>query len=423
MQDDPQPLTRDALATPVRVERIARDIEELSRFGADGSGGTDRPCFSPAYRGATDWLAGRMREAGMSVRTDTAGNLIGRLGPDGVPAVVCGSHIDGVPGGGRYDGVLGVLAGVECARVLLERAALSSRALEVVAFADEEGAYLSLLGSRAMVGDLKAEEIEASIGRDGSPLREAMAAYGLQPERIGEAARGRDEIAAYVELHIEQGPILESENVDIGVVTDVVGIHVSEWRIRGEATHAGTCKVGQRSDALRAAAEIVARSYASFEQHFDVDRQRLNFGVVEVQPGASNVVPSLVHLQQEVRATDDRAIDALVAAIRELAEEVAIQRDVDVDARLLSRDRPAPMANRLRLLIEDRCAEIGLRSMRMPSGAGHDAQVMAGFCDAGMIFVPSRHGISHNPAEHSSVEDVENGAAVLHATLRALLAG
>lgn len=407
--------------SPIRIDRLMGDIEKLSRFGADGSGGTNRPCFSPAYREAAEWVAGRMREVGMSVRTDAAGNLIGRLGPADGPAVICGSHIDGVPGGGRYDGALGVLAGLECARVLTETSIPEFRALEVVAFADEEGAYLSLLGSRAMVGNLPKREIVASVGRDGTGLPEVMEAYGLDPKRVGEAARSLDDIAAYLELHIEQGPVLESAEADVGVVTDIVGLHVSEWRIAGESYHAGAARVDQRADAFRAAAELVHQAYASLERDFGADRHRLNYGCIEVHPGAHNVVPNLVRLQQEIRASDDNAINALYDVTREIAEELALARNVDIESRLISRDAPAAMSERIQRRIERSSLEAGVESMRMPSGAGHDAQVMARFCEAGMIFVPSRHGISHHPEEHSSAEQIEIGATVLYSTLRALL--
>jgi len=402
----------------ISVARIRDDIEALAAFGANGDG-VDRPAFSPAYRAAVDWLSGRMRAAGMSVREDAAGNVIGRLGPADGPAVVSGSHIDSVPNGGKYDGTLGVLAALEVARCLVDRP--MAKAFEVIAFADEEGAWLGELGCRAMIGDLTLEELAETHGRkSGSPI-DAMLRYGLDPSGIGAAARPRSDFAAYVELHIEQGPVLEDAHLDIGVVTGIVGLQVSEITFLGQANHAGTTPVSMRKDAARAAAAMMTRCFARFEQEFSLEQHRLTFGALDVAPGASNVVPDRARLVQEIRATQESDIDALHAMTLETATEVAAENRVKFDMQTVSRDAAASMSSVLVDRIEHHARAAGLGTLRMASGAGHDAQVMASVTETGMIFIPSAGGISHNPAEHSSDEQIERGAAILLSVVEELL--
>lgn len=396
----------------VKVSRIRADLDALGRFGAVGAG-VDRPSFSAPYRQAVDWLSDAMRRAGLRVREDAAGNLIGRLGPASGPAVVAGSHIDSVPNGGKYDGTLGVVAAIEVARCLLENGTNFDKAFEVIAFVDEEGAYLGELGCRAMVGDLTYEELAETRGRDSTTPIEAMREYGLDPRKIADAARQRDDFAAYVELHIEQGPVLEKENIDIGVVTEIVGLQVSEIIFSGQANHAGTTPVPMRSDACRAAAAMVTECFARFERHFSPQCHRLTYGAMEVAPGASNVVPERAKLIQEVRAGRESDIDAIHAMTLEVAAETAANCNVGFEMQTLSRDDAAAMSPDLMDRIERHAAGVGYSARRMPSGAGHDAQVMAHVTETGMIFIPSVGGISHNPAEHSTDEQIERGSTVL----------
>ena len=404
----------------IQVSRIMEDLRALSAFGPSPGGGMARTTYSDDYRRAVDWLTGRCREAGMAVREDAAGNVIARLGPPEGPAVVTGSHIDSVPGGGIYDGALGVLAGVECARCLAGRAEPLPAAFEVIAFADEEGAYISLLGSRAMAGDLPHGEVETAQGRHGETLAGAMARYGLDPAALDTARRPDDAVAAYVELHIEQGPVLEAGGHRIGVVTGIVGLHNSELSFRGQANHAGTTPMHLRRDALRAAAETVSACFAAIEQDFPADT-RLTFGQVAVDPGASNVVPGEVRLSQDLRALDQSDIERAAAMIRATAERVAGGCGVEATSTLKSFNRPAAMSAGVVGAIGAAAADLGIEPLSMPSGAGHDAQMMAARWRTGMIFVPSKGGISHNAAEETSVEDIETGARVLLRTVERLL--
>ncbi len=404
----------------ITVARIRDDLLALARFGAVGTG-VDRPSFSSAYRNAVDWLGERMRAAGLAVREDAAGNLIGRLGPCEGPAVVSGSHIDSVPNGGIYDGTLGVLAALEVARSLDEGGVTLERAYEVIAFADEEGAYLGELGCRAMIGDLAFDALELLRGRDGQLLIDAMRVYGLDARRIGEAARPPTDFAAYVELHIEQGPVLEHRRVDIGVVTGIVGIQVSQLDFVGQANHAGTTPLPLRRDAFRAAAESVTQVFERLQAEFSPDRHRVTYGAAEVAPGAQNVVPARVRLTQEIRAETPAEIDALCAMTRAVSQDVAARRGVSVEVRQVSFDAPASMSDRMIKRVEGAAADSGYRSLRMPSGAGHDAQVMARVTDTGMIFIPSSDGVSHNPDESSTDDQIERGAEVLYRTIESLL--
>lgn len=404
----------------IRADRLRADLMALANFGAIDKG-VDRPCYSPAYRAAADWLKERMRDAGLSVREDAAGNVIGHMGPVDGPAVVCGSHIDSVPAGGIYDGTLGVLAGVEVARCLGDHQAVLRNAYEVIAFADEEGAYLSELGARAMIGDMTVGELDACHGRSNKRVADAMNEYGLDASKIGMAARPHQDFSHYVELHIEQGPVLERSGSDIGVVTGIVGLHVSELTFTGTANHAGTTPIPLRRDAFRAAAEAMTEAYAQLESRFSSAKHRLTYGMAKVAPGVHNVVPASATLTQEIRAESEEDIDALYAMTREVASSVAGRHGVELTATLVSRDAPASMTPKVMDLIE-RCAnEAGYKFERLPSGAGHDAQIMARVCDTAMIFIPSQAGISHNPDEYSTDEQIRRGTDVLLRTVNALV--
>ncbi len=410
-----------ASSQSIRVGRLVADLDTLARFGLrEDGGGIDRPAFSQAYRQAADWLIETMREAGMSARMDSAGNIIGRLGPTDGPAVVCGSHIDSVPTAGKYDGTLGVLAGLEVARCLSENNIDLDKAYEVIAFMDEEGAFLGEFGARAMIGDFNDDEFEDCLSRDGTSLLDAIKEFGLDSSKICDAVRSEADFDAYVELHIEQGPVLENEGVDIGIVESIVGLQINELNFEGQANHAGTTPLPYRRDAFRAAAETVTTAFKTLEGDFPPDL-RLTYGVADVSPGAQNVVPSHVRLIQEIRAGQEYGIDAACRMTMQVAERICKKYGVKVGSRLISRDPTARMSDRVSGLVEAVCLSLELKAKRMPSGAGHDAQILAQVCDAGMIFVPSAGGISHNPAEHTSVANLGAGAAVLYETLLGLL--
>ncbi len=401
-------------------ERLLRNIDDLAAFGALPEGGIDRPAFSPAFRAASVWLADRMKEAGLSVRVDAAGNIIGRLGPADAPAVVCGSHIDTVPGGGHLDGALGVLAGLECARVLGQSGTCGTLALEVVAFADEEGAYLSLFGSRAMTGEL---DPEALAGAKGEPLAAAMAGAGFDISRLGEARRGISEIAAYLELHIEQGPVLENAGLSVGLVEAIVGMDLVRYRLLGEARHAGSTPMPVRRDAGRGACLAVSRAFEAMAASDLGESGRMTFGAIHLLPGATNVVPAEAIVASEVRAGDAESIGRLRRMVDEAFDTAAAACGLELVREAGEIDEPAKLSPEIMDVVGKAAEEAGIATAVLPSGACHDAQTFAPKVPSGMIFVSSRNGISHHRDEFTEPAAIVAGATVLLGALRRLLSG
>lgn len=405
------------------AERLWRRLEELSEIGKSEAGGVTRLSFSDEERAAKDMVAGWMREAGMSVREDAAGNLFGRREgrEPGAPAVLVGSHVDSVPSGGNFDGPLGVLAGIEVAQTLEERGEATEKAVEVVAFTDEEGTRFSfgMIGSRALAGRLRPEDL-ATRDKDGVSIAEAMRAYGLDPGRISEAARTDGSPAAYVELHIEQGKVLEAEDLPVGVVT---GIAAPVWLrlvFMGEAGHAGTTPMGGRRDALAAAAEVVG----AVEQEAAATGTSVGtVGRISAEPGGVNVIPGRVEVSLDLRDISEDVRDGVEARVLERARELCARRGVGLEVEELQRMKPAPCSEEVRSAAVKACEEVGVRPFALQSGAGHDGMLVASLCPMGMVFVRSKDGISHNPAEWSSKEDCALGAEVLYRTVKALAGG
>ncbi|MFZ5671446.1 MAG: Zn-dependent hydrolase [Pseudomonadota bacterium] len=404
----------------INGERLLDDLNHLSSFGALPKGGIDRPAFSPACSDASRWLVERMKEAGLSARIDAAGNVIGRLGPGDGGAILIGSHIDTVPGGGPLDGSLGVIAGLECLRSLAESGANLDRAVEVAAFADEEGAYLSMLGSRAMTGTLTQEEVDAARGRRGDRLADAMAAAGLDIGKLAEAERPRQSMTNYLELHIEQGPVLESRGLDVGIVDSIIGIDVAEYTLFGQARHAGTTPMGERRDAGRAAAEAIVHAFDDLDLRA-VPEARITFGDIEIRPGASNVVPGQARILSEIRAIRLQDMRQIRQGVDSAFDSAAARHTVRLDKRALSGDVPSAMAPDMIDLIGQVCIDLDHKFMVMPSGASHDASNFAALVPSGMIFVASRGGVSHHPDEYSEPKALVTGTNVLFETVRRLL--
>ncbi len=386
-------------------------LDALSAFGKDDGGGITRPAYSPCYAAATEWLIGQMRAAGLAARIDGAGNIIGRIGGAG-PAIALGSHIDTVPQGGAFDGAYGVLAAIECVRGLREVLPEGLGCpVEVIAFADEEGRFIDLLGSRAIAGQLDAGEITGAVDKDGHRLIDHLTSHGLSPETVLAAKRPSEAFLCYAELHIEQGRRLERLASDIGLVTGIAGIARCEFAFTGQSNHAGTTAMEDRRDALAAAARFVDRSYTHLKS-LGLE-SRMTFGSVQVAPNVLNVVPGSVTVTQEIRdAAWDVCRELRATSIR-IARDVAVERGVGVEALLLNDDLPVPLSVRLLTQIEDGAAALGYSSCRMPSWASHDAQVMAARWPSAMMFVPSRGGISHHPDEYSTPEQLTRGANLL----------
>lgn len=397
----------------VEGERLWSRLERLSEVGPT------RLAFSREDLRARELVRAMMAEAGLQVRTDPAGNLLGRRkGRKEGPVILFGSHIDTVRNAGRFDGVLGSLAAIECLQRLAEARIRTEHPLEAVVFANEEGqTFNALFGSRAAIGALEQDEL-SRMDATGRTLAEAVQTIGGRPSRIEEAARPPGHLLAYVELHVEQGRLLESQGIPIGVVEGIVGILYHDVCIRGKADHAGTTPMALRRDALVAASRFITTVDETIRtgKYCRVG----TVGRLEVSPNSRNVVPGEVRLSLELR---DQEMARMLAAVDELQQQAdRIGSRCGVDFEFIRRERiePAPAHAGVAEAIESAATRVGLSSMRMPSGAGHDAQMIAGIAPMGMIFVPSAGGISHSEQEFTSREDCTNGANVLLQTILTL---
>lgn len=393
-------------------ERLSASIEQLARIGQTSNGGVCRIAYSLADIQARNLVQHWMIEAGMSVRIDAAGNIIGTY--EGkcpqAPAFATGSHIDTVPDGGRYDGAYGVLAGLEVVRVLKEQNIQLDRSLEVIVFSDEEG---SMIGSKAMSGNVNKDPAYYHRS-DGTEIQTCLERIGGNWYRIEEARRSSQEIAAFVELHVEQGPILESAGKQIGVVEGIVGQRRFKITVTGTPRHAGTTPMNLRQDALVAASQIVlaVNCLANLP-----GQQVATVGWLEVFPNTANTVPGRVEMKLDVRDLSDRRIDDLLEQLRQEMEAIAANTGTKIEIEPRLHNEPAPARKHIQRAIALVCEELELSYMHLPSRASHDAQEFAAFTDMGMIFVPSDGGISHAVTEYTSPEQCIQGANVLLHTL------
>jgi beta-ureidopropionase / N-carbamoyl-L-amino-acid hydrolase len=405
----------------IRLARLRKNVEALSAFGRNPRGqGITRSCWSPAHEKARGWLIAKMRAAGLTTWVDKAGNTFGRLGSResdrSRPTVMTGSHIDTVPNGGPLDGALGVLAGLECLQAVHEAGITTRRPLTVAAWSDEEGRYGGLFGSRCFIGHLDAKKIRAIRALDGERLVDAMARAGFDARVAHTAKADPRTLAAYVELHIEQGPHLEEARIPIGVVEGIVGIRRNRLVFVGQADHAGATPMARRKDSFLAAAEYALRARDHVVKKGS-RRSVTNFGRIEIAPGVSNIVPAETVLMQEMRELDPRILARLDRECQALARAAARRRGCRVRIEPLSRSASVPCAPRVMRAVERACDALGLRHRQMPSAAGHDAQNLALVTDAGMLFIPSVGGRSHRPDEMSHWKDIERGGNVLLHTL------
>ena len=400
-----------AAATPSAL-RILERCEALSRRSEQPDGLT-RVYLSREQRAATALVLQWMREAGMVARTDAIGNVVGRYEGErpGLPCLMLGSHLDTVRDAGKYDGMLGVVTAIECVATLSTRKIRLPFAIEAIGFADEEGVRFNatLLGSHAVAGTFDRAHLDRT-DVEGKTMRQALVDFGLDPDAIARAARRRDELLAYVELHIEQGPVLEAEHLPVGVVTAINGGNRLAVELSGMAGHAGTVPMRLRRDALAGAAECVLAVERIAAAESDVVG---TVGRIEALPGAINVIPGRVRFSVDVRApTDDeraRALEAMRAAFAGIGE----RRGLAVELTPVWEAKTARCASWLQKQIAEAIEAEGIPVRRLPSGAGHDGMAMIGVADIGMLFVRCKGGVSHNPAEAISEEDAGIGARVL----------
>ena len=397
----------------INETRINQTMQELGELG-DSPEGMLRVAYSPEDIAGRDYAIKMMQEAGLETRIDTAGNIIGRRSgsDDNLPAIAMGSHTDTVPKGGKYDGALGVMAAIEVIRTLEEQGHNTRHPLEVINFTNEEGTRFHrwLVGSRSMSGLLEQEDLDA-VDDDGLSLGPCLADIGGDISRIEEAVRKPGELAAYFELHIEQGPYLDRSGTPIGVVTGITGRAVFEVEIEGKANHAGTTPMSTRRDALVSASKLVlAIQKMAAEQ--EICRVS-TVGSIKAVPNAVNVIPGSASIGLEFRDTDMEALASAAQELQRITDQAVID---DAGASDVIRHRftaSVPITPDMQAMVAEAAENCGFEWESLPSGAGHDAQAVANIAPVAMIFVPSVDGISHSKEEYSTPQDCANGAQVL----------
>jgi len=398
-------------APDVDGKSLLADLEALAAVGDTGDGGNCRLALTDEDAGGRELVVGWMRALGLDVRVDRIGNVVAtRAGiDDGLDPVMTGSHIDTVRTGGRYDGTLGVLAGLEVVRALDDAGVRTRRPLTVAFFTDEEGSRFApdMLGSLVYAGGMPLEDALETVAIDGAVLGDELDRIGW----AGDAPVPGPAPHAYVELHIEQGPLLEEQGVTIGAVTGVQGISWQELTLTGQSNHAGTTPMRLRRDAGYAAAEVavaVRRLAADLGGH-----QVGTVGRIDLHPNLVNVVATRATLTLDLRNTDEAVLATSERGLRARVDEISAAEGVTASWRSLARFAPVAFAEDVISLVERAAGDRGHTVMRLPSGAGHDAQMLARMCPTGMVFVPSRGGVSHNPAEFTEPEDLAAGCQVL----------
>lgn len=397
----------------VNRSRIMQHIQALSEFGKNPQGGVSRIAYSEADRQGREYAMQLMRDAGLTVSIDAAGNLVGVVpGSDSsLKPLLVGSHIDSVPEGGNYDGDVGSLSAIELAQVLHENGIRLRHPLQVIIFQNEEG---GTIGSH-ILGSGFDDKLLSTKSQSGKSIREGIEYIGGDLSKLGQTQRQPGSIAGYFELHIEQGAFLEREKINIGVVEGIVGILHSDVTVEGFANHAGTTPMNLRHDALLSSARFIERVNEVVTSN--PGRQVGTVGWIKAQPGAYNVIPGKTVLGLELRDLDEKKIEQLFNRVRSEAEHIGALNGTRFSFTEPTITHPALTAPSFQNLIDSSAKQLGLSTKLMPSGAGHDAQEIARIGPVGMIFIPSIGGISHSPKEFSKPEDIENGANVLLQTV------
>jgi len=407
------------------VERIRRDIDTLAKYSSVQSEGCTRFTYTKEFAEARDYIRSEMEKAGLAVREDAVGTVIGRMegsDPD-APVIMTGSHFDTVKTGGKFDGMAGVTAALETARVLSEEGFKPRCSIEFVALPEEEGARFGsgLFASRAMCGQLTKEEIDNAVDEDGITLRQAMKAYGLDPDRVQEARRTPGSIRAFIELHIEQGPILEKEGTDVGIVDSIVGLRCRNYHVHGRSDHAGNTPMNMRADSLLAAMRAVTEAA---DKAVEIGENTVcTCGNLSVRPGAFNIVANETFFQLDCRSRLLSNVDRVFKVLHHsLDKSVRENPGLSYDWEDKLSARQVEMDEAIRGIMAEEARDAGLSTRHMLSGAGHDAMVMGSIADAAMVFVPSRGGRSHVPEEWTDYEDLQKGVELVYRTIRRLAA-
>lgn len=401
------------MSLTVNIKRLQQNIEELSKVGRQDNSGIFRMAFSDGDIAGRNWLREKLRQAGLEIHEDGAGNIHGRLGWDGkTPSVMTGSHLDTVPGAGHLDGALGVVVGMECLMRVKEENLSLQHPLEVVAFSDEEGRFGGMLGSQSIAGKLTPESIEHAIDLDGIRLIDAMHQQGYDAMQALHARRNPESLHAFLELHIEQGPILDQMGFSVGIVDAITGLFKWEVSLIGTPNHAGTTPMHMRNDAFQALAEFSSQIQRVLDENGS-ERSVATIGRVAISPGAANVVPGRVDFSLEVRDTEQQVLNDLRNAFRRALSAVARRRNIMFEFTVLSEIQPVKCDTGLINELRKVASELNIPALQMASGAAHDTQVMSSITRAAMVFVPSKEGRSHSIAEWTDMEHIEKGSNVL----------
>ena len=405
----------------IQRERLVKDFEAMAQLTAPGEG-INRLAFTDADWAGRQYIIDRMTDAGLSIEIDDFGNVIGyKIGkkPD-LPVVMVGSHTDSVPNGGNYDGVVGVLSAIEVIRSMTDDGYEHDHTIAVVSFMCEESGRFgdATLGSKAMRGELTLQDLHRLVDKQGISLYEALKDRNLNPDGIETMAYKRP-VKSFTEIHIEQGKVLEHEQKTIGIVTGIAAPERFYVTIRGNADHSGATPMNLRHDALCGASKIILgiEEIASMQEVPPVEG---TVGVVEVTPGAMNVIPGAVKLGVDIRSISKVARNSVVTLVKEFIDITAEKRGLSYTIETIAQDHPVEMHPAMIREIEEAVKSVGVEYMTMPSGAGHDAMHWAEAIPTGMIFIPCRDGISHNPAEFAEMDDIVTGVEVLDKVLRKL---
>ncbi|MBN9672958.1 Zn-dependent hydrolase [Roseibium aggregatum] len=397
-------------AVKIDLQRLKTLLDGVNSFGFDDdTGGYNRPGFSKADIDCREWFAAQMEADGLSVSTDCVMNLFARYGPAEGPCIMVGSHTDTVVNGGAFDGSLGACVALECVRCMKEAGIVPQTAVEVVVTSEEEGRFGGMLGSQTITGQVTPDWVAQASDAEGTLLSDAMRRRGLDPLEIPQAARPPGSVKAFLELHIEQGPVLERSGTPIGIADRVSGVCYLEVEFQGIANHSGTTPMDLRSDAFAGLAEL-AVAIPDIIRDKGTGQSRITIGHVTLTPNHPHTVPGQAVFSIILRDTSEEIMRLLRADLEARATGVAARHGLGIKITEKSWLAPVMLDPDIAARLEVLAQAHGLKAVRMPSGAGHDAQTMQAFCPAGLIFVPSRNGISHAPEEHSDWEDIEQGA-------------
>ncbi len=408
-------------ATSINLSRLRELLDGINQFGReDDSPGLNRPAFSESDMAARRWLVGQIEDAGLHADIDAAGNVIGTWRVEGdAPLVMVGSHTDTVIAGGAYDGALGVAVGLECIKAMKEAGVAPARSIAVVSTSDEEGRFGGMLGSEALAGIVTEEWVQSSVDADGIRLWDVMSAAGFDPARVSRAALAKGSVAAFVELHIEQGPTLEKAGKPIGLVDVISGVCNWTIRLKGVANHAGSTPMAERADAFAGLAEVAVAIPEVIAAH-GTDYAKITIGKVDLQPNTPHTIPGeaefSVIFKEAEEAAMRRLADGFAEHVRRAAQNHRLEHEIEEHSWL----PPVALDTDLRQAVREAAEAKSIDYLVLPSGGAHDAQTMTALCPTALIFVPSKGGVSHSPDEQTSWDDIAIGADLMLATLMRL---